>query len=109
MEHNYLALQCTELRKYHNTWLDVSVAPKHLRKPAGRKVGVLGEKEGDLLMLELLFICFYSFGKEVMNIIISPWTQRGYRAPPPPPRILHEWYHFVQETPLINNQDVNAL
>ena len=27
----------------------------------------------------------------------------------PPPRILHEWYHFVQGTPLINNRDVNAL
>ena len=40
---------------------------------------------------------------------ISPWAQRGHRAPPPPPRILHEWYHFVQWTPLINNRDVNAL
>ena len=27
----------------------------------------------------------------------------------PSPRILHEWYHFVQGTPLINHQDVNAL
>ena len=38
----------------------------------------------------------------------SPWAQRGHRASPPP-RILHEWYHFVQWTPLINNRDVNAL
>ena len=28
---------------------------------------MLGEKEGDLLLLELLFICFLFFGKEVMN------------------------------------------
>ena len=39
----------------------------------------------------------------------SPWAQRGHHAPPPPPRILHEWYHFVQWTPLINNRDVNAI
>ena len=32
----------------------------------GRR-GVLGEKEGDLLLLELLFSMFLFFGKEVMN------------------------------------------
>ena len=38
---------------------------------------------------------------------ISPWAQRGH-VHTPPPRILHEWYHLVQGTPLINNRDVNA-
>ena len=34
-------------------------------------------------------------------------AQRGYCAPPA--RIIHELYHFVQGTPVIKNQDVNAL
>ena len=33
---------------------------------------------------------------------LSPWARIAPRAPPPPPQILHEWYHFVQETRLID-------
>ena len=61
--------------------------------------------------LDFADTCLHYTPKGTIPIIsISTWAQRGYRAPPPPPpMILHEWYHFVQETPQIHDQDVNAL
>ena len=61
----------------------------------------------DQNMLNDLKLFLYMCGLVALNTA-SPWAQRGHRAPPPP-RILHEWYHFVQGTPLINNRDINAL